>query len=66
MQNEYDFSKGQRGKFYRADARFRLPVHLDESVYKYFAEKADAKGIEVSELVNEFLRKDIELIEGVK
>jgi hypothetical protein len=30
MPAEIDFSKGVRGKFYRAGARMVLPVHLDE------------------------------------
>jgi hypothetical protein len=43
---------------------FRLPVYLDEKVERYLAAKADAKGVELSELVNELLKKDIELIEA--
>ena len=63
MKEHYDFSKGERGKFYRADAVFRLPVYLDEQVQNYLADKADAKGIDLAELVNDMLKKDIELIE---
>ena len=66
MRAEYDFSKGERGKFYRPGATLRLPVHLDETVYKYFSERAQAKGVDISQLINELLKKDIELIEGVK
>jgi hypothetical protein len=29
MKSEYDFSKGDRGKFYHADAVLDLPVYLD-------------------------------------
>lgn len=29
MKNEYDFSKGRRGKFYRSDANLNLPIYLD-------------------------------------
>lgn len=63
MKDSYDFSKGQRGKFYRPDAVFRLPVYLDERVQSYLTAKADAKGVDLSELVNDMLKKDIELIE---
>lgn len=63
MKDRYDFSKGTRGKFYRPDAVFRLPVYLDEKVQDYLAAKADAKGIELADLVNDMLKKDIELIE---
>jgi hypothetical protein len=63
MKDQYDFSKGTRGKFYRPDAIFRLPVYLDEKVQTYLTAKADAKGVDLADLVNEMLRKDIELIE---
>lgn len=63
MKDHYDFSKGTRGKFYQPEAVFRLPVYLDEKVQDYLAAKADAKGIDLADLVNDMLRKDIELIE---
>ena len=66
MKSEYDFSKGQRGKFYRPDAVFRLPIYLDEEVQSYLAAKAESKGVDLSALVNELLRKEIEIIETVR
>jgi hypothetical protein len=42
---------------------FRLPVYLDEQVQAYFAAKAEAKGVDLAELVNDMLKKDMELIE---
>jgi hypothetical protein len=65
MKDHYDFSKGQRGKFYEPDAVFRLPVYLDENVQNYLMEKAEAKGVELSDLVNDLLRREIEIIESV-
>jgi len=66
MKQEYDFSKGERGKFFRENARLNLPVYLDEEVQTYLQERAKAKGVEVARLVNEMLRQDIKLIEAVK
>ena len=66
MKDRYDFSKGARGKFYQPDAVFRLPVYLDEKVESYLAACADAKGIELSDLVNDLLKREIEIIEAVK
>lgn len=66
MKDHYDFSKGVRGKFYRPDAVFRLPVYLDENVQSYLTTKANAKGVDLSDLVNDLLRKEIEIIEAVK
>ena len=66
MKDHYDFSKGVRGKFYHPDAVFHLPVYLDEQVERYLAAKADAKGMELSDLVNDLLKRDIEIIEAIK
>lgn len=65
MKDHYDFSKGVRGKFYRPDAVFRQPIYLDEDVEKYLAAKAEAKGVELSDLVNDLLRREIDIIEAV-
>jgi hypothetical protein len=66
MKKEYDFSKGERGKFYRQDTKLNLPVYLDVDVLDYLSAKAKAKGIEIDDMVNDLLRKDIALIEGMK
>jgi hypothetical protein len=63
MKSHYDFSKGERGKFYRPDAVFRVPVYLDEKVQSYLVARSEAKGVELSDLVNEMLRREIDLIE---
>lgn len=59
MKPEYDFSNAERGKFYREGARFNLPVYLDEDVLGYLRKAAKAKGVEVNELVNDWLKQDI-------
>ena len=64
MKDEYDFAGAERGKFYRKDAVLVPPVHLDTDVLKYLVERANARGASLSELVNQLLRKDIELIEA--
>ena len=66
MKDHYDFSKGQRGKFYSPDATFKLPVYLDEGVQSYLTAKADAKGVDLSDLVNDLLKREIEIIEAVR
>ncbi len=60
---EIDFSQGVRGKFHRPGQKLRLPVYLDDPVQMRLLAVASAKGVELSVLVNELLRKDIELIE---
>jgi hypothetical protein len=66
MPAEIDFSKGVRGKFYNPNAVFQLPIYLDAPIAAYLTERARAKGVEYSQLVNELLRKDIELIEAAR
>ena len=66
MKAEYDFSGGERGKFYRQKAQLHLPVYLEEEVLSYLQERAQAKGVDISQLVNELLKQDIKLIEAVK
>jgi hypothetical protein len=66
MKSEYDFSGAERGKFFRKDAVLDLPVYLEAGVRDYLTARAKAKGLEVNELVNELLKRDIELIETAK
>ena len=63
---EIDFSKGSRGKFFRPGARISLPVYLEAEVQDYLAARAQARGMDVGQLVNELLKQDIERIEGVR
>jgi uncharacterized protein (DUF4415 family) len=66
MKREYDFSKGERGKFYRQDAKFNVPIYLDKDVLTYLSEKAESKGVEVNQLINDILRKDIDLFQALE
>ena len=64
--SEIDFSKGTRGKFFQQGARLSLPAYLDADVQDYLSAPAKARGIEVAQLVNELLKKEIELIEAAR
>jgi hypothetical protein len=66
MPEEIDFSKGTRGKFFTPGAQIHLPVYLDAEVQAYLSERAHARGIDVGQLVNDLLKKDIELIEAAR
>ena len=59
MKKEYDFSKGQRGKFYRPDVELNLPVYLEPDVAKVVRERARRKDASMGAVVNDWLRKDI-------
>lgn len=64
MPEEIDFSGAQRGKFFVEGAVLRLPLYLDADIQSYLTARADAKGISFDRLVNDLLKKDIELIEA--
>jgi hypothetical protein len=66
MRKEYDFSKGERGKFYRSDMKLNIPIYLDEEVSAYVEKLASKKGIDRSSVVNELLKGDIRLAEAME
>jgi hypothetical protein len=66
MPAEIDFSGGVRGKFYRPDATLRLPVYLDADVQAYLVALAARKGVPLSELTNDLLKKEIAILEVAK
>jgi hypothetical protein len=66
MKPEYDFSKAERGKFYHPNAKFNIPIYLDKEVLEYFTKQAETKGVDLTEMINDLLKKDIALIEGIK
>jgi len=65
MKAEYDFSKAERGKFYRAEAEFHFPVYLEPDVDEYMSKLAEEKNIDVQQLINEWLRANIKLVKSV-
>ena len=66
MKAEYDFSKGERGKFYNPDAVFSFPVYLEPDVDSFLSTLADEKDTSVQDLVNEWLRMNIEMVRSVQ
>lgn len=65
MRKEYDFSKGERGKFYRAGAKLNLPVYLEPEVQERLTRAALKRREDVSALVNRLLKREIELAEAL-
>jgi hypothetical protein len=60
---EINFSGGSRGKFHRPGARLNLPVYLDPDVQAYLSVLAAKKGVPLSDLANDLLKKDIAILE---
>ena len=66
MRKEYDFSKRQRGKFYRPDMKLNIPIYLDEEVSAFVDKIASKKKIDRSSVVNQLLRGDIKIAEAME
>jgi len=47
MKDEYDFSKAERGKFFREGARLVPPVYLEPDVLDYLAEFAGERAAQI-------------------
>jgi len=65
MELEYDFSKGEPGKFYHPDSVIHIPVYLDPDVEQYIRALAGRTGQDMDELINEWLRSTIDIIQSV-
>jgi hypothetical protein len=63
MKDEYDFSKGNRGKFYRPDAKLNLPIYLENEVMVFVEKLATKRKKDVSYIVNQLLRSDMKIAE---
>jgi len=65
MKEEYDFSNAEQGKFYVPVEDIQLPIYLDQDVIQYLNEKrlTTQEGLQL--LVNDLLRKDIEIAKRV-
>jgi len=67
MPAEIDFSKGLRGLHHiLPGAKVFLPASIERSVWEYFSSKAEQKGVELSELLTDVLKRDIEINEALK
>ncbi len=63
MKRDYDFSKAERGKFYRGGAELRLPIYLETKLQNQLERLSRKTGKDVGDMVNELVKKEVELIE---
>ena len=62
MKKEYDFSKAERGKFYRKNAEVRLPIYLGSRLQKQVEGLASRTGRDMGEVVNQIVETEMRLI----
>lgn len=65
MKDEYDFSNAEQGKFYIPAEEIQLPIYLDQDIAQFFSKTCENTGNNLQELVNDLLRKDIEIARRV-
>jgi len=65
MKKEYDFSQGERGKFYRPNARLNLPIYLDPDIAEFVQKYAKKKKVDTQTLVNNLLRNNKQMVQSV-
>jgi hypothetical protein len=61
MKKEYDFSKGERGKFYKDNVILNYPVYLDPENLKFVEEIARRSKVDINTLVNDIIKNNIRL-----
>lgn len=66
MRKEYDFSHGERGKFFNKGAKLNLPVYLDDEILSFVQSIAKKRKTDVTSIVNQILRNDMKLAEVIK
>lgn len=65
MKKEYDFSKGEKGKFYHRDAELYLPIYIEPCMMDVLRKFSKKKGVDVTTIVNEWIKKDISIVETI-
>jgi predicted DNA-binding protein len=63
MKREYDFSKAERGKFFKEGAELRLPIYLETKLQHQLERLSQKTGKDVGDMVNELVKKEVELIQ---
>ncbi len=66
MKKEYDFSKGERGKFFRPNAKLNLPVYVDAEVLAFVQRIAKRRKTDLSSVVNQLVRGEMELAKSIQ
>ncbi|NOQ36643.1 MAG: hypothetical protein GQ569_12245 [Methylococcaceae bacterium] len=65
MKEEYDFSDAEQGKFYIPAEDINVPIYLDNDINQSLNDKCQATHESLQKLVNDLLRKDIEIAKRV-
>lgn len=61
MKEEYDFSGGVRGRFYKPK-KIPTTLRLDDDIILYFKKRASEEKVPYQTLINAFLRKELKVV----
>ena len=62
---DFDFSKGEVGKFYHENAVIHFPVYLDPEVLRFFRRRAHEQHLDIEALFNQILKREMAQISGI-
>ncbi len=65
MKKEYDFSQGERGKFYKPNVKLNIPVYLDDDVFVFVNNIAKEKESDISLIVNQLIHSDMQIAKTI-
>ena len=66
MKKEYDFSKGERGRFYKDNLVLNLPVYLDPDNLRFIEKIAKDKKSDLSTIVNQLIKENIKIAQVLR
>ncbi len=65
MKKEYDFSKGERGKFFHPKAELNLPIYLSKENLQFVETIAKKKSESLNDVVNALIKSDMQLAKAI-
>ncbi len=66
MKKEYDFSKGERGKFYHENVQLNIPIYLDNDVAEFIQKAARKTKMDSQTIVNKILCRNKGIIQTLQ
>jgi hypothetical protein len=61
MKRHYDFSKAEKGKFYRPIEELEIPVYLEKKVKAFFMDVAERKKVSINKIINMILTNEMKI-----
>ena len=62
----FHFSKSERGKFYKKNIKLNLPIYLEPKILSFVENIAKKKNLDLSKVVNDLIKTDMELAKVIK